>query len=140
MARFAVVEVNDGRRGLALRYGVNTLGALAAREAAHGNPRGATAPFRLVLLAVVIMRFVFLLMELVRFPMLSPILLESDSAASPTRASAVSARPTFNVLALTCALEALLIALPYEFGDRLALASMLLQPRETLGFYCRIIA
>ena len=200
MARFAVAEEDDGRRGLALLYGMNTLGAvagaalgtfylfeqcgnhltlwlacmlnaivaalalnLARHETARpqrAKPRqeireAATAPFRLVLSAAAITGFVFLLMELVWFRMLSPILGGTTFTLGLILAVALAGigfggvaysifggrrTPTLNAFALTCALEALFIALPYAFGDRLALAAMLLQPLGTLGFYGRIIA
>lgn len=200
MARFAVTEEDDGRRGLALLYGMNTLGAvggaafgtfylfercgnhltlwlacllnaiiaalalsLAGNEAARTLPAkrpkkiraDATAPFRLVLSAAAITGFVFLLMELVWFRMLSPILGGTTFTLGLILAVALAGigfggvaysmfggrrTPTLNAFALTCALEALFIAIPYACGDRLALAAMLLQPLGTLGFYGRVIA
>ena len=200
MARFGLDEEDDGRRGLALLYGMNTLGAvagaafgtfylfercgnhltlwlactlngivaalalsLARTETAppqRAKPReeiraDATAPFRLVLSAAAITGFVFLLMELVWFRMLSPILGGTTFTLGLILAVALAGigfggvaysifggrrTPTLNAFALTCALEALFIALPYAFGDRLALAAMLLQPLGMLGFYGRVIA
>ena len=199
MARFGVSKKDNSRRGLALLYGMNTLGAVAgaafgtfylferfgnhvtlwlaclanalvallALHLARNEPaqpphvrtenenRGAAAPFRLILWAAAITGFVFLLMELVWFRMLSPILGGTTFTLGLILAVALAGigsggvaysifggrrTPTLNAFALTCALEALFIALPYAFGDRLALAAMLLQPLGTLGFYGRIIA
>ena len=44
------------------------------------------------------------------------------------------------LFALTCAVEALFIAVPYALGDRLAMAAMLLRPLGTLGFYGHVLA
>ena len=118
MARFAVSDEDGSRRGLALLYGMNTLGAVAGAVSGtfflferFGNhttlyiacvlnagvaglawfrsrgetlpetaaprtddaPAGAAAPLPLVLLASAATGFVFLLMELVWYRMLSPI-------------------------------------------------------------------
>src|SRR6185369_2654074 len=93
------------------------------------------------------------LMEIVWFRMLSPILggttftmglilaiaLLGIGAGGVAYALAAGTRtPTIGALATTCALEALFLAIPFALGDRLALASMLLQPLGSLGFYARV--
>lgn len=201
LARFAVNEEDAGRRGLALLYGMNTLGAVAgagvgtfylferfgnhqtlwiacglntavaalAWALARREPSRATAaplrvteakseaaaPYRLVLAAAAVTGFVFLLMELVWYRMLSPILGGTTFTFGLILAVALAGiglggvayslcagrrTPTLNAFAFTCALEALFVAIPYAVGDRLALAAMLLQPLGTLGFYGRVIA
>jgi spermidine synthase len=200
MARFALDEEDDSRRGLALLYGLNTLGAvagaalgtfylferfgnhltlwlacatnafvallafwLARREAYRpllAKPTNkirteAAAPFRLILVAAAVTGFVFLLMELVWYRMLSPILGGTTFTFGLILAVALAGMglggvayslcagrrtPTLNAFAVTCALEALFLAVPYALGDRLALAAMLLQPLGALGFYGHVVA
>ena len=202
MARFAVSDEDINRRGLALLYGMNTLGAVAGAAAgtfllleqfgdrttlylacilnvtvagiaglvARGerssesesvapvrtqNKWGdAAAPFPLVLGAAALTGFVFLLMELVWYRMLSPILggtaftfglilamalLGIGSGGVLYSLFAAERRSTLNGFACTCALEALFLAIPYALGDRIALSAMLLQPLATLGFYGRVV-
>ena len=47
---------------------------------------------------------------------------------------------SLRLFALTCAAEAFFIAVPYALGDRIPIATMLLRPLGTLGFYGHIIA
>lgn len=198
IARFAVAEHDGGRRGLALLYGTNTLGAVcgavcstfflferlgnhatlwtacglniavamfatlvarrekpaAAPVVEQGEVAEAAAPYRLVLAAAAITGFVFLLMELIWFRMLAPILggtaytfglivavaLLGIGLGGIAYALLVHRRPTLGWFALTCAAEALCVALPYALGDRLAVLSMLLQPLGTLGLIGRVLA
>ena len=83
--------------------------------------------------------FVFLLMELVWYRMLSPLLGGSSYTfglilamalpgiglgGAPVRALAGAAPATPGGFAVTCALEALAIAVPFALGDRLALLAL----------------
>ena len=200
MARFAVTDADENRRGLALLYGMNTLGAVAGaitgtfllleslgdratlylscgvnasvalvawviarRERPHEHApvapnesqnRHAVAPLAVLLGFAALTGFVFLLMELVWYRMLSPILggtaftfgiilavalLGIGSGGIAYSIIASGRRPTLNGFAGTCALEALSLAIPYALGDRIALSAMLLQPLASLGFHGRVI-
>src|ERR1043166_3606538 len=208
MARFAVSETDQNRRGLALLYGMNTLGAVAGaitgtfvlleslgdhatlyfscllnasvaatawliarRESPQENlgiapnepelvltnrrtGRQAAAPIPLLLGVAAVTGFVFLLMELVWYRMLSPILggtaftfglilavalLGIGGGGVAFSLAASRGRPTLNAFACTCALEALGLAIPYGLGDRIAVSAMLLQPLATVGFHGRVI-
>jgi len=200
MARFAVSDRDAGRGGLALLYGLNTLGAVVgagagtfyllerfgnhatlylacglnaiiaglAWSAARGDrlatapivadhfdePANASAPVRLVLGAAALTGFVFLLMELVWYRMLSPILggtaftfgiilalalLGIGSGGVVYSLFVSERRPTLNAFACTCALEALFLAIPFALGDQIALSAMLLKPLAVLGFGGRVI-
>ena len=114
----------------------------------------ALAPARLILGAAAVTGFVFLLMELVWYRMLSPILggtaftfglilivalLGIGSGGVTYSLFASERRPTLNAFACICALEALFLAIPYALGDQIALSAMLLKPLATLGFGGRIL-
>jgi spermidine synthase len=199
MARFAVSDRDASRRGLALLYGMNTLGAVVGASAGtffllerFGNhatlyfacvlnvtiaglawiaaraeqpredisvtynveeSRNAPAPARLILGAAALTGFVFLLMELVWYRMLSPILGGTAFTFGLILAVALlgigsggviyslfvsERRPTLNGFACICALEALCLAIPYGLGDQIALSAMLLRPLAALGFGGRV--
>ena len=110
---------------------------------------------KFVLAAAGIVGFAFFLMELVWYRMLAPLLGGSTFSFSLILAVALlgiglggiaygffglerSASAMF--FAITCAGEAFFIALPYALGDRIAMATMLLRPLGTLGFYGHVIA
>ena len=200
MARFAVSDEDGSRRGLALLYGMNTLGAVAGAASgtfflferfgnhttlyiacvlnagvagiawlisrgetlpeASAAPRkqdalpGTAAPLPLVLLASAVTGFVFLLMELVWYRMLSPIfggtaftfglilavaLLGIGIGGVMYSLAGAKRRPTLNGFAFTCALEALFVTIPFALGDRLVVLAMMLQPLGTLGFYGSVL-
>ena len=200
MARFAVSDDDSSRRGLALLYGMNTLGAVVGAASGtfflferFGNhttlylacvlnavvagvallvSRGETVqenrpvapirdpadetgpPLTLVLFASAVTGFVFLLMELVWYRMLSPIfggttftfglilavaLLGIGIGGVMYSFAAGKRRPTLNGFACTCALEALFVTIPFVLGDRLAVVAMLLQPLAALGFYGSVL-
>ncbi len=198
LARFAVSAEDESRRGLAVLYGVNTLGAVTgamlgtfvlfecfgnhrtlwlacalnaivaglAFWAARSEPAVTPAKVKqrqaearpavsqgVVLWSAALSGFLFLLMEIVWFRLLSPILggttftmglilavaLLGIGAGGTVYGFAARKRtPTLGGLAATCAIQALCLAIPFALGDRLALASMLLQPLGTLGFYARV--
>ncbi|MCK4838507.1 MAG: fused MFS/spermidine synthase, partial [Desulfobulbaceae bacterium] len=99
-------------------------------------------------LTTAILGFVFLLMELVWYRMLSPILGGTTYTFGLILAIALFSiavggflysftkmrgRYLLPLLALTCALEALFFAIPYAFGDWLAVFTALLYPLDWLG-------
>jgi spermidine synthase len=121
-----------------------TAGDAVAEEAAS------VAPPAFVLAASATVGFAFLLMELVWYRMLSPILGGSTFTFGLILAVALMGiglggaayalfranRPaTLTGFALTCALEALFIAIPFALGDQLAMLSMLLRSLMSIGFW-----
>jgi hypothetical protein len=99
--------------------------------------------------------FAFLLMEMVWYRMLAPLFGGSTFAFGLILAiallgigfggvtyalSGAKRSASVNLFALTCGAEALLIAIPYALGDRIAVAAMLLRPLGTLGFYGHVVA
>jgi spermidine synthase len=93
--------------------------------------------------------FVFLLMELVWYRMLSPLLGGSSYTFGLILATALlgiglggllyaageaARRPTLIAFAGTCALEAVLLALPFALGDRVAVMAALVRPLVGAGF------
>ena len=119
------------------------------------EPMAASVSPKFVLIAAGIVGFAFFLMELVWYRMLAPLLGGSTFSFGLILAVALfgigvggiaygffglqrSASGRF--FAITCAAEAFFIALPYAFGDRIAMAAMLLRPLGTLGFHGHVIA
>jgi spermidine synthase len=113
-------------------------------DAAAGPRPGLFPPF-----AAALAGFAFLLMELVWYRMLGPLLGGSSYTFGLILAVALlgiglggllygagqgERRPTLLSFATTCALEALLIALPFALGDRLAVLAALLRPLAGAGF------
>ena len=105
---------------------------------------------RFVLAAAALVGFAFLLMELVWYRMLGPILggssytfglilavaLAGIGAGGVAYALFGGTRPaTLTGFALTCALEAAALALPFALGDRLAVWAATLRPLGSVGFY-----
>jgi predicted membrane-bound spermidine synthase len=124
-----------------------------AVELAVGEParRGAGA---IVPVAAGLVGFVFLLMELVWYRMLSPLLGGSSYTFGLILAVALlgiglggllyaageaGRRPTLAAFAGTCALEAVFLALPFALGDRLAVITALLRPLAGVGFLTLIL-
>jgi spermidine synthase len=114
----------------------------------------AATPRRFVLVAAGTTGFVFLLMELVWYRMLSPLLggttfmfglilavalagigLGGAAYSLWSRGGTASA----GGFALTCTLEALFVIIPYALGDRIALFTLYLQPVGTLGFLGHVL-
>jgi spermidine synthase len=120
-------------------------------ETAAGEEIGPEGP-RTGLLAPIaagVAGFAFLLMELVWYRMLGPLLGGSSYTFGLILAVALlgiglggllygagarSRRPTLLSFATTCSLEALLIALPFALGDRVAVLAALLRPLSSAGF------
>ena len=99
--------------------------------------------------------FAFFLMEIVWYRMLAPLLGGSTFSFGLILAVAllgiglggvaysflnIKRSASIQLFALTCAAEALFIALPYALGDRIAVSAMLLRPLGSLGFYGHVIA
>ncbi len=142
----------------ALNLGLGLLALAASRSVASAEEDGAVSspgeetersPTRFVLAAAATVGFVFLLMELVWYRMLSPILGGSSYTFGLILAVALagigaggllygvggrSRRPTLHGFASTCALEALALALPFALGDRLAFAALVLRGLAGGGF------
>jgi spermidine synthase len=119
--------------------------------AANGRTTGAL----FVLIAAAVVGFAFFLMELVWYRMLAPLLGGSTFSFGLILSVALlgiglggaayaflglKKSASLNFFALTCAGEALFIALPYALGDRIAMTTMLLRSLGTLGFYGHVMA
>ena len=96
---------------------------------------------------------VFMLMELVWYRMLAPILGGSSYTFGLILAVALAGIgiggtlysrtrrvPTVTLFAVTCAVEGLVIAIPFALGDRIALLSLLLRPLASSGFGASVLA
>jgi spermidine synthase len=106
------------------------------------------APVWLVLTGSGVAGFVFFLMELVWYRLLSPILggtvfmfgiilaiaLLGIGLGGLAYAALAPKRVSLGAFALTCLIEAAFMALPYALGDRVALLALLLRPLGSLGF------
>ena len=99
--------------------------------------------------------FSFFLMELVWYRMLGPLLGGSTFSFGLILAVALLGiglggaayaflglrqGASLHLFAVTCAAEALFIAIPYALGDRIAMTAMLLRPLGALGFYGHVFA
>ena len=147
--------LNAGVAGVAwLMSRGETLQESRAAAPRRDTSQETAAPLPLVLLASAVTGFVFLLMDLVWYRMLSPIfggtaftfglilavaLLGIGIGGVMYSLAAGERRPTLNGFACTCALEALFVTIPFALGDRLAILAMLLQPLGTLGFYGNVL-
>jgi len=109
----------------------------------------AAAPPRLVFAAAAVVGFAFFTMELVWYRMLAPLLggttysfgcilavaLLGVGAGGAAYALLGRSRPaTVGGFALTCALEAALVALPLALGDQVALVAMAVRSFQMFGF------
>jgi len=107
-------------------------------------------PVFLILTAAAVAGFAFLLMELVWYRMLGPLLGGSSFTFGIILAVALlgigmggglyslfgsDRAVTPGGFALTCALEALFIAIPFALGDRIALIALLVRPIGAMGFF-----
>ena len=122
----------------------------SASSQAATSKQEAPAPRRFVLAAAFVTGFVFFVMELVWYRMLSPILggtvftfgliLATVLLGIGVGGAAYSlyglrgGRVTLRLFAWTCALEGLLILLPFAAGDRLAVLAVSLRGLSVLGF------
>ena len=128
----------------------------AADAAAPSAPRPADASADLLLyLAACLVGFAFFLMELVWYRMLTPILGGTTFTFGLILAVALAGigiggaiyprlfghrRPTLSDLALSCALEALAVAIPFALGDRLAVLAVVLLDLSWFGFPGQVLA
>lgn len=128
------------------------------RVAADDSPSvkaGRFAALGFVGVAAAVVGFVFLVMELVWYRMLAPLLGGSSYTFGLILAVALIGiglgglayaalapylKPTLLTFAATCALEALLIAVPFALGDRLAILAMLLRPVGDASFWLLVAA
>ncbi|MBW2453991.1 MAG: fused MFS/spermidine synthase [Deltaproteobacteria bacterium] len=123
--------------------------------AAGDRPAAAPTPVPFVLLAAGVTGFVFLLLELVWYRMLSPLLGGSTYTFGLILAVALlgiglggmaytfrrpDAEPRLSHFASTCGLEALLVAIPFVLGDRLALLTLLLRGFSIVGLVGQLAA
>jgi spermidine synthase len=165
LVTFVAVEHLGTRKSILLAAAINLLIGLAARalarqadapgraerggqeDAAEASP--AATPVGFALVAAALVGFVFFLMELVWYRMLSPLLGGSSYTFGLILAIALAGigaggllyaagaserRPTAAGFALTCALEALALALPFALGDRIAFAALVLRGLGGGGF------
>jgi spermidine synthase len=108
----------------------------------------ATAPPRFVYAAAAIVGFAFFLMELVWYRLLTPLLGGTTYTFGLILAVALAGigsgrlfwavvrrrRATVGAFAVSCAVEALLLAVPFALGDRLAFIALLSRSLGALGF------
>ncbi len=174
LATFALLPTLGIRQSLWLACGVNSTVVLAAwllgrarsgakapaKKGARSKPRRSkagrgsseaeptVAPSRLIIAGAAVVGFVFMLMELTWYRMLSPLIGGSSYAMGLILAVALcgiglggvaytarrTERPaTLYALAWTCALEAACVALPLLLGDDLAVLALSLQGLWSLG-------
>ena len=123
--------------------------------AGGGNEEAGRRPALHVLIAAFITGFVFLLMELVWYRMLSPLLGGTTFMFGLILAVALAGiglggavyslwggggRASVGGFALTCTLEAAAVIAPFALGDRLALLALYLRPLGTIGFGGYVLA
>jgi spermidine synthase len=121
--------------------------AVASASSSSGSSSGAPVPF--ILIAAGLVGFAFFLMELVWYRMLAPILGGSSYTLGLILAVALvgigvggllyslggrARRPTLLSFAVTCALEAFFLLVPFALGDRVALLALFLRPFWSIGF------
>ena len=164
LASFVLLERLGNRGCLYLGCGINALVGLCALAASRNktwaatpgptlreqppSAADATHPF-LVFASAALVGFAFFLMELVWYRMLGPLLGGSvftfglilsvallgigTGSALYAATGAVRSR-LWLAFALSCAAEAVCVALPYALGDRLALTALFLQTFWSIGF------
>jgi spermidine synthase len=143
--------------GLARRAGSAPAPITPAPAAGRGKQPvvdDSAAPLPVILAAAGVVGFAFLLMELVWYRMLSPLLggstytfgLILSVALAGIAAGGLlyaagrqSVRPTLMSFAATCALEALLIAVPYAAGDQVALFALGLRSLRPAGLGALVV-
>ncbi|MCS6898999.1 MAG: fused MFS/spermidine synthase [Myxococcales bacterium] len=168
LTTFLLLEHLGNRATLGLAALLNLSVGLAARFLAREAPLPSPdlspdvpppaplpAPRPLVLTAAAIVGFVFFLMELVWYRMLGPILGGSVFTFGTILAVALlgvgagsfayaflggDRRPSLAGFAFTCLLEALVLAVPFALGDRLAVLAIVLRPLGVLGFAGHVAA
>jgi predicted membrane-bound spermidine synthase len=169
VSTFYLLEQFGNRLTLWLAAAVNLLVAMAAfalaaswrereilpdAEGVRTTPNE-SGPLRLVLIGAWLSGFIFLLMELVWYRMMTPLLGGTTFSFGLILAIALfgvgigstvyaclgeQSRPTLNTFALTCAGEALFLAAPYALGDRIAVLALLLRPLGAIGFHGYVLS
>ncbi|MBM3464806.1 MAG: spermidine synthase [Armatimonadetes bacterium] len=159
LSSFYLIETFGNHTTLWMAAAVNAVVAAAAwmmggREVevapeASVERAEATAPPRLVFAAAGLVGLAFFLMEMVWYRMLAPILGGTAFTFGLILALALlgvglggfvyaflgeRVRPTAWAFGLTCALEALFLAIPFAIGDHLAIMELLLRSLRSLGF------
>ncbi|MFN2442086.1 MAG: fused MFS/spermidine synthase, partial [Thermoanaerobaculia bacterium] len=175
ISTFALLELYGNRRTLWIAALVNLLIAVVAHSlsrradvtpsegeaevvfaSAVGEPtvdeepsRGRETPYGFVLAAAAAVGFIFFVMELVWYRMLSPLLGGSTFTFGLILAVALAgiglggliyslfgqSRPATTLqFAITCGAEALLIAVPFAIGDRIAVLAIFLREIGRFGF------
>ncbi|MBI3388571.1 MAG: fused MFS/spermidine synthase [Deltaproteobacteria bacterium] len=163
LSTFFLLEIFGTRNTLWLACLVNALVAMTARDLSRTFIAPEPQPARValvaeatgrpqtvfVLFAAAVVGFSFLLMELVWYRMLGPLLGGSSFTFGLILAVALlgiglggasyalfgrERSATLGGFALTCAMEAMCIAIPYALGDRVAFLAILLRPLGSLGF------
>jgi spermidine synthase len=176
IATFALLELYGNRRTLWIAALLNLLVAIVAQSLARGTesppqepereivfeeadvpevsdvgsgPRWKPAPYGFVLTAAAAVGFIFFVMELVWYRMLSPLLGGSTFTFGLILAVALAgiglggfiyslfgqSRPaTLLQFAITCGAEAVLIAVPFALGDRIAVLAIFLREIGRFGF------
>ncbi len=143
---YAMLMSNAIRRSRSGRAG--RADELENDETGTVESRGEVLDHRWVFFAAAVTGFVFLLMEIVWYRMLTPLLGGTTFTFGLILAVALfgigsgsfayslfrSSRATVGAFALTCALEAVFIAIPFSLGDRLAVLALLLRPIGMVGF------
>ncbi|HYK05506.1 MAG TPA: fused MFS/spermidine synthase [Thermoanaerobaculia bacterium] len=157
LSTFVLLEHLGNRQTLFAAVAVNLIVALTAMKmtiarasttAAGEETAPALVPAKWVYAAAAIAGFAFLLMELVWYRMLSPLLGGTTYMFGLILAVALlgiglggaayallrgNRRATAGAFAVTCALEALAIGIPFALGDRLATLTLALSDHSVLG-------
>jgi spermidine synthase len=163
LANFVLIEALGTRQTLFLACALNALvagvawrlskglgvAAKAEAQAEKEDDVAPAAPARFVLAAAGVVGFAFFLMELVWYRMLGPLLGGSSYTFGLILAVALvgiavggvvfaavgrSRQPTLTAFALTCAVEAAFVILPFAAGDDVALLALFLRPLRGFGF------
>jgi spermidine synthase len=171
LSTFYLMETFGTRATLISACLVNALLALLARHWAKSmdavvqasqeppnpsiNASQSPVSFVFVLFAAGLVGFVFLLMELVWYRMLSPLLGGSTYTFGVILAVALlgiglggglysvgsrSRVPGLFAFAISCGLEALFMGLPFAFGDDIATLAMLTRPLGAFGFFGLVLS
>jgi spermidine synthase len=133
----------------------SAVGPESESDAERGAATARPAPAAFVLAAAGVVGFAFFLMEIVWYRMLGPILggssftfglilavaLAGIGAGGAAYAMLGGRRPsTLVAFGLTCALEALFVAIPFALGDKIAILAALLRPLGNVGFSGHVFA
>ena len=158
LATFYALERLGNRETLLTAVGVNALVGIAARfmrtsgapvHSPAGIVEGGNRLPKAALFASATTGFTFLLMELVWYRLLSPLLGGSTFTFGLILAVALlgigiggaayafwsaNRQATAAAFGITCALEAIALAIPFALGDRIAVFALYLRPLGAIGF------